>query len=239
LVTGASGPIGAEIARGLAAAGADVVLVGRHMDTLRTVAESIPVGDGQVLIRRCDLTQPDDLRTLHSEIDNDLRPVSLLVMAAGGGGAPTPLATLEAETWRATLETNLTSVFLTLREFIPAMIERRAGSVVTISSDAALTIAPASIAYAAAKAAVLTLTRYVAAEAAPYGVRVNAIAPGTVRTPQIDALSPEIQLQLAATHPSGRLGTTSDIWQTVLFLLSGRAGWLTGENLTPGARTLR
>lgn len=238
VVTGASGPIGAEITRALATAGVDVVLSGRDPDTLHKVAATVPTGGGRTLIRRCDVTDSADLAALRTGIEEDVGPVGTLVIAAGGGGRPVPLTDLSPDAWRATVETNLTSVFLTLREFVPGMIERRDGSVVTISSDAAVTISAASPAYAAAKSAVLTLTRYVAAEAAPYGVRVNAVAPGSIQTPKIEALPPEVQAQLAATHPSGRLGTPVDIAQTTLFLLSNRADWITGEVLTPGARTL-
>jgi 3-oxoacyl-[acyl-carrier protein] reductase len=239
LVTGASGPIGAGVARRLAADGIAVVLSGRNLEALAETAESIVDTGGRAVAIPAELTDADEVAKLRSAAESQWGPVEKVVAAAGGGGRPTPLAELAPTDWRATLDRNLTSTFLTLREFVPPMTVRGRGAVVTVSSDAATTISAASPAYAAAKAAVLTLTRIVAAETADRGVRVNAVAPGSVRTPRIDMLPSSLQDQLAATHPQQRLGTVDDVAAAVSFLLDEQtAGWITGHTLDLGARSL-
>lgn len=239
LITGATGAIGAAIAWALADNGAAVVVSGRNLEVLDATAQGITAAGGCALAIPAELTDPDSVAALRRTAEAELGPVEQVVAAAGGGGRPTPLAALELSDWRATLERNLTTTFLTLREFVPPMTERGRGAVVTISSDAATTISAASPAYAAAKAAGLTLTRAVAAETAARGVRVNAVAPGTVRTARTDTLPPAVQDQLAATHPQHRLGTVADVAAAVRFLLDDHAAnWITGHTLDLGARTL-
>jgi 3-oxoacyl-[acyl-carrier protein] reductase len=240
LITGASGAIGAAIARLLATGGAGVVVTGRNIKALEAVARDVNATGGRAVAIPAELTDPGSVAALRRAAESELGPVELVAAAAGGGGRPTSLAALEPAEWTATLDRNLTTTFLTLREFVPPMVERGHGAVVTISSDAATTISGASSAYAAAKAAVLTLTRAVAAETAGRGVRVNAVAPGTVRTARIDALPSAVQDQLAAGHPQHRLGTVDDVASAVQFLLDEHtAGWITGHTLDLGARTLR
>ncbi len=240
LITGASGAIGAAIARAVADDATAVVVSGRNVEALEATARDITAAGGHALAISAELTDPDSVAALRRAAESRLGPIELVVAAAGGGGRPTPLAALEVADWHATLERNLTATFLTLREFVPPMAERGRGAVVTISSDAATTISAASPAYAVAKAAVLTLTRAVAAETAARGVRVNAVTPGTVRTPRIDGLPPAVLDRLADSHPQRRLGTVDDVAAAVQFLLDDRiAGWITGHTLDLGARTLR
>jgi 3-oxoacyl-[acyl-carrier protein] reductase len=238
VVTGASRGIGAAIAQALATAGANVVLSARDGATLTAASDAITDSGGVASWVVADVTDPDQLAHLRVAAEQRYGPVALLVANAGGDGRPAPIGQLDPATWRATVELNLTSVFLTLREFVPPMIERRDGAVVTISSAAARVVTPASPAYAAAKAGVLSLTAYVAAEAAPSGVRVNALAPGTVATDAIGRLPDPVQAGLRAQHPSGRLGTVTDIADAALFLLSGNSTWITGHTLDLGARVM-
>ena len=232
VVTGASGPIGAEIARRLAQLGARTTIVGRRETALRELEKSMAPADCTTAV--CDLTDPRAVSALRHGVG----PADLLVCAAGGGGRPCVLTDMSPAMWRETLDLNLTTTFLTLQAFVPDMVDRGSGAVVVINSDAAVTGTTASFAYAAAKSAVLTLTRRIAADTARHGVRVNTIAPGSIRTTEIDALPTSVQDKLAATHPSGRLGTVTDVAELALFLLSDRAAWSTGQMLVAGARDL-
>ena len=132
--------------------------------------------------------------------------------------------------WRRSLDVNLTGTFLTIRSFLPGVKERKRGSIITISSAAARRPSPHSpVAYAAAKAGIELLTKDLAAQAGPSGVRANCIAPETILTERNQRQIPEeTQRQLIDAHPVRRLGTPEDVAEAALFLASDASAWISG-----------
>jgi 3-oxoacyl-[acyl-carrier protein] reductase len=231
VVTGGSRGIGAGIALALAKCGARVVVNGRDAVALARVADAIRSQGGQALAVVADVTDEDALTELRARAEAAFGPVSLLVANAGGAGAPEPLAQMSAERWRATLNVNLTSAFLTFKAFLPAMMEARRGAIVTMASSAGRQQSGASAAYAAAKSGLLSLTRQAAAEAAPFGVRVNAVAPSSIVTERMAAQPDPVRRRIAQGFPLQRLGEVDDVVSATLFLLGEAAGWITGVTL--------
>jgi len=249
LITGGSRGIGAGTARAFAAEGARVAAVGRD----RAALDAITAETGGIGIV-ADVTRLDHLAAARSRTEAELGPVDVLCAFAGGGLArPGPTAEMSEEEWRGVIDGNLTATFLTLKEFLPGMQERRAGSIITMSSSAGRLPsnlragAPdlgnpwgAPVAYDAAKAGVQALTRHVAAEVAADGVRVNCVAPGAIRTERTERHMSAEQLQaVAAIHPLGRIGEVTDVAGAALFLASAQSAWLTGLTLdVAGGRTM-
>ncbi|MFD0891056.1 SDR family NAD(P)-dependent oxidoreductase, partial [Streptosporangium algeriense] len=139
---------------------------------------------------------------------------------------------LGAARWRAVIESDLTSVYLTVSAFLPAMVERRGGAIVTMASTAGRHPGGANAAYAAAKAGVVMFTRHLANEVGGYGVRVNCVAPSAVLNERMRRFMSDEQLDgLAASYPLGRLGRPEDVAQAVLYLASDASSWVTGVTL--------
>lgn len=228
LVTGGSRGIGAGIGRALAARGARVVLTGRDQVALETVAQGIRADGGLVATAVADLTDEAAIIELKGSVDSAFGPAELVAACAGSGSAGGPLAEVDVQEWRATLETNLTSAFLTLRTFLPPMYESGRGSVVLMSSSAGRQVSQASAAYGAAKAGLQSLMRQAAAEAGPHGVRVNAIAPSAIVTDRLAAQPAAVREGIARAFPLGRIGEVDDVAAATLFLLSNTAEWITG-----------
>jgi 3-oxoacyl-[acyl-carrier protein] reductase len=241
-VTGGSRGIGADTARAFAAEGAKVCVIGRDGDALDQVAADIG-GLGIV----ADVTDFAAVEAARGRIESELGPVGVLCAFAGGGNArPGPTADMTEHDWHAIIDGNLTATFLTLKSFLPGMQDRKTGSIITMSSSAGRlpTNLPgggaremgnpwgAAVAYEAAKAGVQALTRHVAAEVGEHGVRANCIAPGTILSERIaQHMPPDIQEAVAASHPLGRIGQTSDVAAATLFLASAQSAWLTGITL--------
>jgi 3-oxoacyl-[acyl-carrier protein] reductase len=230
LVTGASRGLGAGIARALAAEGARVVVSGRDPSRLDAVAAGIVSRRGAAAAISAELTDEAQVARLRDQAEQAFGPVTLLVGCAGGG-EPRPLLGETAAQWRETLEINLTAQFLVLRAFLPSMIAAARGSVVLMSSSAGRQVSGASASYAASKAGLQSLTRQAAQEAAPHGVRVNAVAPSAIVTERLAALPAEQRDRIAAGFPLRRLGEIEDVTEAALFLLSDAAGWITGVTL--------
>lgn len=172
-----------------------------------------------------------EVERLRGAAERAFGAVTLLASCVGGGGAPKPVMEESAASWRETIETNLTTQFLTLRTFLPPMLEGGNGSIVVMGSSAGRQLSGASASYSAAKAGLLSLVRQAALEAAPRGVRVNAITPSAIVTDRLAALPIEQIDRMAASFPLRRLGEIDDVVAASLFLLSGEAGWITGATL--------
>jgi 3-oxoacyl-[acyl-carrier protein] reductase len=178
-----------------------------------------------------DVTKFDEIEAMRLQVEQELGPIDIVVANAGGSfTTPGPLEETTEEGWHASVNGNLTATFLTLKSILPAMKQRKTGAIVTISSAAGRKPHPqAPIPYSAAKAGIQILTQDVAAQAGPYGIRVNCIAPETILTERIRQRIPEaLQKSLADMHPIRRLGTPEDVARAALYLVSGEATWITG-----------
>ncbi|MFF0298991.1 SDR family NAD(P)-dependent oxidoreductase [Kitasatospora sp. NPDC004614] len=229
VVTGGSRGIGAHTARAFAAQGAAVCVVGRDATALAAVVEQIAGAGGEAMSAVADVTDGRALDEVRQAVTERFGEVDVLAAFAGGQGFPVPVAELTEQRWREVLDSDLTSVFLTVQAFLPGMLARGAGSILTMSSAAGRQPSGANLAYGVANAGVVMLTRYLATELGPHGIRINCLAPSAILTERVQARMPaEVQSQVAATHPLGRLGTPTDVTEAALFLSSDGAGWLTG-----------
>ena len=234
LVTGSSRGIGAAIARLFAESGASVVVHGRDKDAAAKVAATIDQLGAQVMTAEAELTEYGEIEAMKEAIDARFGPVDILVANAGGSTVrPGPLEDISEADWRRSVDVNLTATFLTIKAFLPAMKRRGRGAIITMSSAAARRPTSQSpISYAAAKAGVELITKELAAQAGPYGVRVNCLAPETILTERNEQQIPApVQEQLRASHPVQRLGTPDDVAQAALFLASEHSSWVSGITL--------
>jgi 3-oxoacyl-[acyl-carrier protein] reductase len=232
VVTGGSRGIGAATARALAANGAAVAIVGRDEDALEAVAGSVQAAGGRALAVRADCTVEADLARCADTVGRELGPTDILAVFAGGNGMPVPTTAETAAHWREVIESDLTSMFLTTSAFLPGMIDRGRGSIITMSSAAARQAARSNAAYAAAKAGVIAFTRHLANEAGPLGIRVNCLAPSAVENERMRQWTTEEQRQeLGRQFPLGRIGQPEDVAASALFLASDASSWITGVTL--------
>jgi 3-oxoacyl-[acyl-carrier protein] reductase len=231
LVTGSSRGIGEAIARLFARSGAKVAVHGRDASALSTVRSEIERAGGRAVQVVGDVTKFVEVERVRREVEGALGPIDILVANAGGSfSAPGPIEQTSEESWRASVDGNLTATFLCIKSVLPVMKARRTGCIITMSSSAGRRAHPRSpIPYAAAKAGIELMTQDVAAQAGPFGIRVNCIAPETILTARNTARIPkEQQGELAAAHPIARLGTVEDVAQAALFLASEASAWITG-----------
>ena len=227
LVTGASGGIGAAIARRLHAAGATVGLSGTRKATLEALAAEL---GGNAHVLPADLADPAAPDALVAAAEAAMGHLSILVNNAGFTRDQLALR-MKDEDWQAVLEVDLSAAFRLSRAALKGMLRRRAGRIVSISSIVGVTGNAGQANYAAAKAGLIGMSRSLAAEAAPRGVTVNCIAPGFIATPMTDALSKEQRAALSARIPLARLGTPDDVAAACHYLASDEAGWITGTVL--------
>lgn len=233
MVTGGSRGIGAATAFRLASYGAYVGVGGRDQTAIDRVVTDILANGGHAVAAPAEATDPDSLARAYAHLTEQFnRPVELLAAFAGGNGRPRPTEQVEPDEWRRVIDGDLTSTFLTIRAALPTMIDQGRGAIVTMSSAAGRQPSHAAAGYAAAKAGVAMLSKHLAAEMGPRGIRVNCLAPSAVLTEKMaTAMTDEQREHLRNTFPLGRLGRPDDVAAAAVFLLSDHASWLTGVTL--------
>lgn len=227
LVTGASGGIGAAIARALHAQGASVALSGTRRDALDALAAEL--GD-RAHVCPADLRDAAEPDQLIEAAEAAAGPLHILVNNAGMTRDMLAMRMRDAD-WQAVLDVDLSAPFRLARATLRGMVRRRAGRIVNISSIVGVTGNAGQSNYAAAKAGLIGMTKALAQEVASRGITVNAVAPGFIVTAMTEALNDAQRAKLADSIPLGRLGQPADVAAAVTYLVSDEAGWVTGATL--------
>jgi len=230
VITGSGSGIGRVMAQKFAAEGAKVAVVDWKGEKAEEVAAEIGSGAHAV---RADVSKGSDVKAMVKEVASKLGPVDVLVNNAAIADGDDVLK-IDEPTWERDVSVVLKSVFLCSQAVLPSMIERGRGVIVNITSVNGLS-ALGNEAYSAAKAGVINLTQGIAVRYGHHGIRCNAIAPGTIRTPiwqeRVDR-DPVVFQRLVKWYPLGRVGEPEDIANAAMFLASDDAGWITGTVLT-------
>jgi len=228
LVTGASGGIGAAIARALHAQGAAVALSGTRVEALEALAAELG----------------ERAHACPADLSDPAAPEALVAAAEAACGAPLTILVNNAgltrdmlalrmkdEDWNKVLEVDLAAPFRLARAAMKGMLRRRAGRIISIASIVGVTGNAGQANYAAAKAGMIGMSKSLAQEVGSRGITVNVVAPGFVATAMTDVLPDEQKAKLNASIPLGRMGTPDDIAAAVVYLASPEAGWVTGATL--------
>lgn len=232
LVTGASRGIGRAIAAALAREGwAVCVNYRKRWDAAEDLISTLRAEGREAMAFQADVADRGAVEAMVRATETALGPVELLVNNAGVSHQGL-FQDVDDALWARILAVNLTGARNAIQAVLPRMLSEKRGCIVNISSIWGLRGASCEVAYACSKAALIGLTRSLALELAPSGIRVNCVAPGCIETDMVRQLGPETRAMLVEETPLGRLGSPEDIAQAVAFLASDRASFLTGQVLT-------
>ena len=231
LVTGAGRGIGRAIALKLAGAGWDVAVNYRTSAAgAEEIASNIIILGRRAIAVQADVANAQAVRAMVADVEDRLGPVSLLVNNAGLSWTGLFQDTAY-DAWRRLFTVNVDGAYHCIQAVLPRMLHEKEGNIINVTSIWGLHGASCEVAYAATKAALVGLTKSLAAELAPSGIRVNAVAPGSIETDMVRMLGPETRDLLIEETPLGRLGTPEDVAHAVAFLASEKASFLTGQIL--------
>jgi 3-oxoacyl-[acyl-carrier protein] reductase len=234
LVTGSSSGIGRATAEALAANGARVAINFHRNEAGASAAQAqITAAGGSAIVIQADVTQASDVQSLVEQTVAEFGPIDILVNNAGSLIERLKILELTEERWDEVIDLNLKSAFLCCKSVAGSMMERKAGSIINVSSIAGRNGgALGSIHYSTAKGGLITFTKGLAKELGPFGVRVNAVSPGVIDTPYHEQFSsPEMMKTYAGMIPLGRVGTPPEVARVICFLASDAASYLAGETI--------
>lgn len=227
LVTGASGGIGAAIARKLHKNGAIVTLSGTRTEPLMKLKEELGHNS---LVSECDLSNGDEVGKLIQTVSSQMGGLDILINNAGLT-MDNLLMRMSEEQWQKVIEVNLSATFKLCKDSLRGMIKSRWGRIINISSVVALTGNPGQGNYSASKAGVIALSKSLAFEVASRGITVNCVAPGFIKTSMTEMLTEDQNKQILNKIPVGRMGDVDEIATGVAFLASPEASYITGSTL--------
>ena len=233
LITGASRGIGAETARRFSAAGYAVALhYHRSEERALALAEELRRAGGEVLTVQADVGDWSQVRKMVDNVLDKFCQLDILICNAGVSWQGL-LSEMSVEEWRRLCAVDLDGVFYCCKAVIPHFVARKAGKILTVSSMWGQTGGSCEAAYSAAKAGVIGLTKALAKELGPSGIAVNCVAPGVIATEMNQNLTPADLDALREETPLGRIGTAGDVAESLLFLASEGASFITGQVLAP------
>lgn len=249
VITGGGQGLGRVIALACAREGADLVLASRSVEALQETRAEVESLGRQALVVPTDICYEDSVRNLAEQALARFGRVDILVNNTGITGPTAPLWEITPAEWEETFAVNVTGAYLCCRAFLPAMIERRSGSILFISSMTGKRPLFGRSPYAAGKLALVGLARTLAWETGPYGIRVNVISPGPIEGERVERVirnqaqaegisEDEARRRFTSSSPLGRLVPPGDIADAVVFLASDKAASITGEDLNVSAGTV-
>ena len=234
LITGALTGIGRATALAYAMEGASLVVSGRREEVGQALAQELRELGAQAEFIRADVRHEGDVRAVVDGTVARFGRLDVAINNAGTEGTPGPVTEQTADSYGAVFDTNVLGVLLSLKHELRVMHKQGRGSIVNVSSVAGHSGFPGASVYVASKHAVEGLTKSAALEAVAFGVRVNAVAPGPIQTAMLDRFtggSEDAKAGFVAMIPAKRAGTVEEIAQTILFLASDKAPYLTGQSL--------
>jgi 3-oxoacyl-[acyl-carrier protein] reductase len=233
IVTGAGAGIGNGVAIALAQCGARVLAADIDLEAVTSTSRKLADKGLQCEPRKVDVTQQGDIDALVDAATGDGGGIDILVTSAGGFSRISGIEEITDVEWDRGLAVNMTGMFRCCRAVVPHMKHRGGGRIITVSSATGrMPLNLTSVHYAAAKAGILGFTKHLARELAPFNITVNAVAPGTTRTPRVDAMYSEEHFdRIGKLTPLGRIAEIDDQVGPILFLASDLAGYMTGTTL--------
>jgi 3-oxoacyl-[acyl-carrier protein] reductase len=234
LITGASSGIGAATANVFAKLGARVAIAyGKNREGATQVQRSIVNSGGKAIVIEADMRQSEQVRTLVARATDQLGPIDILVNNAGSLVQRMKLLETTETRWDEVMNLNLKSVMLCSQAVAKSMMERKSGAIINVVSIAGRNGGgPGAGAYATAKGALITLTKSMAKELAPFGIRVNGVSPGVIDTPFHEVFStPEMIRSFISQIPLGRMGKSEEIAKVIAFLASNASSFVVGETI--------
>ncbi len=234
IVTGGGRGLGAQIAKGFAEAGANVVVCSRKLETCEEMSEEIKQLGVDSLALKCDVTNPEDVRHVVEKTLEKFGTIDILVNNSGATWAA-PVEEMPLEAWNKVMNVNVTGTFLMSQEVGKVMIKQKRGKIINIASVAGLMGTPSimqTIGYSTSKGAVITFTKELAVKWGKYNINVNAIAPGFFPTKMTKVLIERGKDEILAGTPLNRLGQDADLKGAALFLASSASDYITGDILT-------
>jgi 3-oxoacyl-[acyl-carrier protein] reductase len=231
IVTGASQGIGKTIAIEMAKSGAIVFCLARNKEALDATIKKITENGGKATAFSCDISNNDDFKSIILNIVKENGSIDILVNNAGIT-KDNLLMRMSDDQWDDVLNINLKGSFTCTRSVIKYMMKKKFGRIINITSIVGITGNAGQANYAASKSGLIGLTKSIAKEVASRGITANCVAPGWIETSMTDQLSTEVKNKFLSQIPTGKIGQSKDIANTVIFLASNEAGYITGQTIT-------